>query len=368
MFSEQDKSYMTRAIELAQQGQYTTTPNPNVGCVIVKNGRIVGEGFHQQAGESHAEVHALREAGTQARGATVYVTLEPCSHFGKTPPCAKGLIDAGVNKVIAAMVDPNPQVAGRGLAMLKQAGVETAFGLLEEQARALNDGFLKRMEFGLPFVSCKLAASVDGKTALSNGQSKWITSSAARRDVQIFRARSCAVLTGADTVLVDDAKMNVRESECDISLPEGKQLRQPTRVIFDSQNRLSPNLPLFKIDSPVIILRTSLDNSHDWPHFVEQVVVPDSKLKINCHAALALLAQRGINRVWLEAGATLAGVFHQQTLIDEFVIYLAPKIIGHDGRGLFNTQTIACMNDIATLNFTSVERIDEDVRLILRPS
>lgn len=365
-FSSQDKHYMARAIELAKQGQYTTTPNPNVGCVIVKDDVVIGEGFHQRAGEPHAEVHALKAAGSRAKGATAYVTLEPCSHYGRTPPCAEGLIKAGVARVVAAMVDPNPQVAGRGLAMLEEAGIETGSGLLEMQAKALNDGFLKRMEIGLPFVTCKLAASVDGKTALNNGESKWITSVQARRDVQIFRAQSCAILTGADTVLADDAKLNVRETECDITLPEGTSLRQPIRVIFDSQNRLTPALALFQFPSPVIILRTSLDNTQQWPHFVEQVVVPNSGEKIDCQSVLLLLAERGVNRVWLEAGATLAGVFHQHNLIDEFVVYLAPKIIGHDGRGLFNTPELTHMNEITALNFTSIERVGDDIRLTLR--
>jgi diaminohydroxyphosphoribosylaminopyrimidine deaminase/5-amino-6-(5-phosphoribosylamino)uracil reductase len=365
-FSDQDKRYMSRAIKLAKQGQYTTTPNPNVGCVIVKDGLVVGEGFHIRAGGPHAEVHALKAAGSRAKGATAYVTLEPCSHHGRTPPCAEGLIKAGVIRVVAAMVDPNPQVAGRGLAMLEEAGIETASGLLEMQSESLNDGFLKRMRTGLPFVTCKLAASIDGRTALKNGESKWITSAQARQDVQIYRAHSCAILTGADTVLADDAKLNVREDECNITLPDGVSLRQPIRVIFDSQNRLTPTLSLFKSPSPIIILRTSLDNRQQWPHFVEQVVVSKSDEKIDCQSVLSLLAERGVNRVWLEAGATLAGIFHQHNLIDEFVVYLAPKIIGHDGRGLFNSPELTRMNEIKTLNFTDVERIGDDIRLTLR--
>ena len=366
MFSEQDKKYMARAIYLAEKGQYTTTPNPNVGCVIVNNGQVVGEGYHQLAGEAHAEVHALKAAGDQARGATAYVTLEPCSHFGRTPPCAQGLIDAGVDKVVAAMVDPNPQVAGRGLAMLEAAGITTLSGLYDAQARKLNTGFLKRMETGLPYVTCKLASSVDGKTALSNGQSKWITSVEARQDVQKYRARSCAILSGADTVLLDDAKLTVRKNECDIELPAGCELRQPVRVIFDSQNRLTPDLALFKVASPIIILRTHLDNTQAWPHFVEQVVVPKKNNKIDSAAVLQLLGERHINQVWLEAGATLAGVFHNENLIDEWVVYLAPKVIGHDGQGLFKIPMLTSMDDIATLHFTDIERIGEDVRLILK--
>ncbi|RZM81682.1 bifunctional diaminohydroxyphosphoribosylaminopyrimidine deaminase/5-amino-6-(5-phosphoribosylamino)uracil reductase RibD [Pseudoalteromonas rubra] len=362
-FTQADQTYMARAIELAQQGRFTTTPNPNVGCVIVNNGEIVGEGFHLRAGEPHAEVHALRQAQARARGATAYVTLEPCSHYGRTPPCAKGLIEAGVSKVIAAMVDPNPEVAGRGLAMLNEAGIETAFGLLEEQARALNKGFLKRMEQGRPYVVCKLAASLDGKTALGNGESKWITGPMARRDVQLGRAQSCAILTGADTVLVDDARLNVRAEELtDIERPV-EQWRQPVRVIIDSQNRLHPELALFKTPSPVVILRSDLDNQHNWPHFVEQIKINTRAGKIDLQAALNVLAERNINQIWLEAGATLAGAMHQQGLIDEYLIYLAPKIIGTDGKDLFNSAALSSMSQITELQITEVTSIGTDIRI-----
>ncbi|WP_105169024.1 bifunctional diaminohydroxyphosphoribosylaminopyrimidine deaminase/5-amino-6-(5-phosphoribosylamino)uracil reductase RibD [Pseudoalteromonas sp. T1lg23B] len=363
MFSEQDHHYMAMAIELAKKGRFTTTPNPNVGCVIVRDNQIVGQGYHQRAGDAHAEVYALRQAADKAAGATAYVTLEPCSHHGRTPPCAEGLINAGVHRVVAAMVDPNPKVAGRGLAMLQQAGVETAYGLLEEEARALNRGFLKRMEQGLPYVTCKLAASLDGKTALKNGQSKWITGPLARRDVQHFRAQSCAVLTGADTVIMDDAKLNVRAHECDIELPQGHTLRQPVRVIIDSQNRLTPDLALFQIDAPLIIFRTHLDNKHQWPHFVEQIKLDAEHGKVPCRTALEHLANRGINHVWLESGATLAGVFAQQQLIDEYVVYLAPKLIGHQGKSLFHLPEITLMDDVTQLAFTDVTTIGDDIRI-----
>ncbi|AXQ97122.1 bifunctional diaminohydroxyphosphoribosylaminopyrimidine deaminase/5-amino-6-(5-phosphoribosylamino)uracil reductase RibD [Pseudoalteromonas piscicida] len=362
-FTPQDHDYMSRAIALAKRGKYTTTPNPNVGCVIVKDNEIVGEGAHLKAGEGHAEVHALKQAGAKAAGATAYVTLEPCSHYGRTPPCAKGLIDAGVSRVVAAMVDPNPQVAGRGLAMLEAAGIETAFGLLEPQARALNTGFLKRMEYGLPFVTCKLAASLDGKTALNNGQSKWITSAAARLDVQRHRAQSCVVLTGADTVMVDNARLNVREEflqDTDYPQPE---LRQPIRAIIDSQNRLTPNLALFKIASPVIIFRRTIDNSAQWPHFVEQIVVPEINGKLDLKAVLNKLAEKHCNYVWLEAGATLAGIMHEQGLIDEYIVYLAPKIIGA-GKGLFNTTPLSAMSQIPELVFGDVCQVGPDLKLI----
>ncbi|BBN82439.1 riboflavin biosynthesis protein RibD [Pseudoalteromonas sp. A25] len=366
MFTSDDRRYMTLAIELAAKGRFTTTPNPNVGCVIVKNDQIVGQGYHQRAGEGHAEVNALKQAGINAKGATAYVTLEPCSHYGRTPPCAEGLIKAGVTRVVAAMVDPNPQVAGRGLAMLENAGIETASGLMQEQARALNKGFLKRMEQGLPFVTCKLAASLDGKTALKNGQSKWITGADARKDVQIFRAQSCAILSGADTVITDDAKLNVRLDELEIELPEGQSVRQPLRVIIDSQNRLTPDLALFQIDAPILILRTRLDNQQQWPHYVEQIEIKSQQQKISCRAALEQLAQRGVNHVWLESGATLAGVFTQQKLIDEYVVYLAPKLIGCDGKSLFSLPEITAMDELTQLEFLDVCQIGDDIRITAR--
>jgi len=365
-FSSQDEQYMRRAIELAKQGQFTTTPNPNVGCVIVNNNEVVGEGFHIRAGEPHAEVHALRMAKEKAVGATAYVTLEPCSHYGRTPPCAKGLIDAGISKVIAAMVDTNPQVAGKGLAMLEAAGIETAYGLLESDARALNEGFFKRMEQGLPFVSCKLAASLDGKTALSNGESKWITSADARADVQQFRAQSCAIISGADTVLADNAKLNVREH----FYPDlQSEPRQPIRVIFDSNNRLTPELALFSCESAIILVRTTpsaIEKVSPWPHFVEEIVVEAKNGKVDCLALLNVLATRGVNRVWLEAGQTLSGVFHEEGLIDEYIVYLAPKILGEGSKGLFATKPLAQLSDAMALEFTHVQSIGVDLRIHAR--
>lgn len=364
MFSEQDYVYMAKAIALAKKGRFTTSPNPNVGCVLVKNNQIIGQGYHQKAGEGHAEVNALKEAGVDAKGATAYVTLEPCSHTGRTPPCAKGLINAGVSKVIAAMVDPNPLVSGRGLRMLEEAGIETAYGLLEQDAKALNTGFLKRMESQLPYVHCKLAASLDGKTALSNGQSKWITSPQARKDVQQLRALSCAVLTGADTVLLDDAKLNVRFDELSQVPFSKEQLRQPVRIVIDSQNRLSPRLALFSIESPVIIVRTELDKSHQWPHFVEQLVVPKNHDdKVDLAHLLVVLAKRGLNQILLEAGQTLAGKFTELDLIDEYTFYLAPKLMGADANSLINMTPLSHMSDVRQLTITDLTQIGPDIRI-----
>ncbi|MBE0360816.1 bifunctional diaminohydroxyphosphoribosylaminopyrimidine deaminase/5-amino-6-(5-phosphoribosylamino)uracil reductase RibD [Pseudoalteromonas aliena] len=362
-FTEHDEMYMARAIELAKKGEFTTTPNPNVGCVLVKNNQIIGEGFHQLAGQGHAEVNALAIAGNNAQGATAYVTLEPCSHYGRTPPCAEGLKKAGIVKVIAAMVDTNPQVAGKGLKILSDAGIDVAYGLLESQARALNVGFFKRMERGLPYVTCKMAASIDGKTALKNGQSKWITGTAARQDVQLYRAKSCAILTGADTVLVDDAKLNVRLSELPCPLPTDLALRQPVRVIIDSQNRLTPNLALFNIQSDIIIFTTKVDKSLQWPHFVKHIEVKESNGKVDLQAVLEKLGQLQFNNVWLEAGATLAGKMTELDLIDEFVFYLAPRLMGHNAKSLVNFSELTSMQNTVNLTFNECTRIGDDIRI-----
>ncbi|ETJ49775.1 bifunctional diaminohydroxyphosphoribosylaminopyrimidine deaminase/5-amino-6-(5-phosphoribosylamino)uracil reductase RibD [Pseudoalteromonas agarivorans] len=361
-FTAQDEMYMARAIELAKKGRFTTTPNPNVGCVLVKDNHIIGEGFHQLAGQGHAEVNALAVAGENAIGATAYVTLEPCSHYGRTPPCAEGLKAAGVVKVIAAMVDTNPQVAGKGLKILSDAGIEVAFGLLEQQARALNLGFFKRMEQGLPYVTCKMAASIDGKTALKNGQSKWITGSAARQDVQLHRAQSCAILTGADTVITDDAKLNVRLSELPQALPTELPLRQPVRVIIDSQNRLTPELAVFNIESEIIIFTTKVDKSTQWPHFVRHIEVPQQNNKVNLTSVLAHLAKLQFNHVYLEAGATLAGKMTELNLIDEYIFYLAPKLMGCDAKSLVNFAPLTDMQNTVNLTFKECVKIGDDLR------
>ncbi|EJL6510820.1 bifunctional diaminohydroxyphosphoribosylaminopyrimidine deaminase/5-amino-6-(5-phosphoribosylamino)uracil reductase RibD, partial [Vibrio cholerae] len=311
MFTSFDHQMMSRAIELARRGRFTTSPNPNVGCVMTRGEQIVGEGFHFRAGEPHAEVHAMRQAGELARGATAYVTLEPCSHYGRTPPCAEGLIKAGVAKVICAMQDPNPQVAGRGVQMLRDAGIEVEVGLLEADARALNRGFLKRMETGMPYVQLKMAASLDGQTALANGKSQWITSSAARKDVQRFRAQASAILSTSQTVLADNASLAVRWHD----LPPSVQaqyaeadLRQPLRVILDRQHQLYPELALYQTPSPV--LRVASENA--------DLCISAENGKLDLRELLALLAQQhNVNQVWVEAGSQLAQSLIEQQLVDE---------------------------------------------------
>ncbi|GAA6203586.1 bifunctional diaminohydroxyphosphoribosylaminopyrimidine deaminase/5-amino-6-(5-phosphoribosylamino)uracil reductase RibD [Thalassotalea sp. SU-HH00458] len=358
---------MAQAIRLAERGIYTTSPNPRVGCVIVNHGQIVGEGFHEKAGQGHAEVHALAMAGTNAQGATAYVTLEPCSHVGRTPPCANALIDAGVSKVIAAMVDPNPHVSGRGLALLEQAGIETYSGLLEQDAKALNLGFINRMTLGFPYVRCKLAASLDGKTAMASGESQWITSKSARQDVQKLRAQSCAVITGADSVLVDNARMNVRWSELgDARLHYKEQaVRQPVRVVIDTKNRLTPDLAFFSEASPILLIRTSIENNQQWPHFVEEVILPKAlnNEHVDLSALLNTLAKKEYNEVLIESGMTLAGAFIEQNLVDELVLYQAPKLMGHEGKGLLNMPFVQALSQAKTLTFSDITLVGADLKI-----
>ena len=366
-FSLQDHQFMQRAIYLAKRGHYTTSPNPRVGCVIVLNGEVVGEGFHEISGQGHAEVHALKQAGAKAKGATAYVTLEPCSHFGLTPPCAEALIKAQVGHVIAAMVDPNPQVSGRGLERLKSAGITTKFGLLEQDARDLNPGFIRLMTTKLPYVRCKLAASLDGKTAMASGESQWITSDHAREDVQRLRAQSCGVICGADSVIFDDAKMTVRWNalgELKNSYEEAK-VRQPIRIVIDSKNRLTPDLAIFKTASKIILIRASIENEQTWPHFVEQVVISKAKdsEQISLKHLLIYLAQQGLNDILIESGAKLAGAFMSENLVDELMLYQAPKLIGSEGKSLVDIPAILQLSEAKDLNITDISMVGKDIRI-----
>ncbi len=367
-FSEADKQYMALAIELAKKGHYTTSPNPRVGCVIVKNHEIVGKGFHEKAGEPHAEVHALRAAGNKANGATAYVTLEPCSHYGRTPPCALGLINANVRRVVIAMVDPNPQVSGNGIKMLEDAGIEVSTGLMENEALALNPGFIHLMKYGMPFVRCKLASSLDGKTAMASGESKWITGALAREDVQRLRAQSCAVITSAQSVITDNAKMNVRWDqlgELKNSYPKDN-LRQPVRVVIDSKSRLTPELEFFSIPSKIIIIGTGLENNHTWPHFVEHITVKSVSGQIDLEDCLQQLAKRGLNDILLECGATLAGAFVEQNLVHELTLYQAPKLLGGDGKNLIETPSITKLSDAKQLSIDEMTMVGNDIKIVAK--
>ena len=359
-FSAVDHGMMARALQLAERGLWTTSPNPRVGCVLVLAGEIVGEGWHEKAGEPHAEVHALHAAGDRARGATAYVTLEPCSHTGRTPPCAEALIAAGVSRVVAAMTDPNPLVAGKGLAMLRAAGIETAGGLLENEARELNIGFVSRMTRGRPWLRLKAAASLDGKTALNNGISQWITGPEARRDGQRWRARACAILTGIGTVCDDDPQLNVR----DVETP-----RQPLRVVVDS--RLETPLTARILQGGPVLIAGAIENAEKSALLrstgAEVLILPNAAGKVELKDLLAALGRRGINEVHAEAGFKLNGSLMREGLVDELLLYLAPCLIGHAASGLFNLPELATLDGKRLLQIRDLRQIGEDIRLIARP-
>jgi diaminohydroxyphosphoribosylaminopyrimidine deaminase/5-amino-6-(5-phosphoribosylamino)uracil reductase len=358
MFTADDHRFMARALELAECGLYTTTPNPRVGCVVAHGANVLGEGWHERAGAPHAEVNALAAAGASARGATVYVSLEPCAHHGRTAPCAPALVAAGVTRVVAAMRDPNPEVAGKGLATLDAAGIAVECGLLEEEARELNIGFVARMGRGRPWVRMKLAASLDGKTALNNGRSQWITGPAARRDGHAWRARACAVFTGIGTVKDDDPELTVREVETP---------RQPLRVVVDS--RLETPLAARVLRNGALIA-TALNDAGKIAALREKgaeiALLPNAAGKVDLGALMQELGRRGINELHVEAGFRLNGSLLREGFVDELVIYLAPHVIGDAARGMFQLPQLEDLGDRHELTIRDVRMIGTDVRIIAR--
>ncbi|MGX5725158.1 bifunctional diaminohydroxyphosphoribosylaminopyrimidine deaminase/5-amino-6-(5-phosphoribosylamino)uracil reductase RibD [Metapseudomonas otitidis] len=364
-----DQAFMARALELARKGLYSTHPNPRVGCVIVRGGQVVGEGWHARAGEPHAEVHALRQAGERARGATAYVTLEPCSHHGRTPPCADALVNAGVARVVAAMQDPNPQVAGRGLLRLMDAGIAVQSGVLESEARALNAGFIKRMETGLPFVRVKLAMSLDGRTAMASGESQWITGPAARAAVQRLRARASVVLTGADTVLTDGARLTVRPDELGLNaeLTALAVTRPPLRVLVDGRLRVPLSAPFYQAGKALVAtcaVASARDRFQEEGH--ELLAVPSSNGHVDLRRLLLELGSRGANEVLVEAGPRLAGAFARAGLVDEFQIFMAGRLLGSSARPLLDWP-LARMAEAPQLKITDVRAVGDDWRIIAVP-
>ncbi|WP_367680776.1 bifunctional diaminohydroxyphosphoribosylaminopyrimidine deaminase/5-amino-6-(5-phosphoribosylamino)uracil reductase RibD [Candidatus Fukatsuia anoeciicola] len=371
-----DEKYMTRAIKLALLGRFTTAPNPNVGCVIVNKGKIIGEGYHLYPGEPHAEIYALRMAGKLAQGATVYVTLEPCCYHGQTPPCTDALIAAGVKRVVVAMNDPNPKVSGRGRVMLVKAGILVEYGIMMAKAEEINLGFLKRMRTGLPYLQLKIAASLDGCTATASGESKWITSKQARQDVQHFRAQSAAILSSSETVLTDNPALTVRWLEFDIDIqtsyphdrsrPLQGHIRQPIRIILDSRNRLLPQHKVIQQSGSCWLARINIDKQI-WPKNVEQLSLPASKNGIDLLSLMMILAKRKINSVWVEAGAQLAGALLQASLVDELILYLAPKLLGDYARRLCILPGLNNLVDAPQFTLIEVRQIGSDLRLRLKP-
>ncbi|MDH5649921.1 MAG: bifunctional diaminohydroxyphosphoribosylaminopyrimidine deaminase/5-amino-6-(5-phosphoribosylamino)uracil reductase RibD [Gammaproteobacteria bacterium] len=359
--SESDARMMARALQLARRGLYTTDPNPRVGCVIVKGDNIIGEGWHERAGEPHAEIKALRNSGQDhLYGATVYVTLEPCCHHGKTPPCTRSLIQAGAGRVVVAMLDPNPEVRGQGIAELEQAGIPVDVGLMEHEARNLNPGFIQRMEKGRPLIRIKLAASLDGRTALTDGESKWITDAAAREDVQHWRARSAAILTGVSTVIKDDPLLTVR-------LPETE--RQPLRIILDSTLRTPPEAQILHAQGGTLIITATEDSNRGQAlrdAGAEIVFLGNGKGAIDLVSLTTHLASREINELHVEAGATLCGALLKAQLVDELVLYLAPHLMGSHARGMFNFPALESMAERIKLEIRDVRAVGKDWRFVCK--
>lgn len=354
-----DATYMARALYLARKGLYTTDPNPRVGCVLVKDGKIVGEGWHKKAGQGHAEVEALNNATENPAGATAYVTLEPCSHHGRTPPCCETLVTAGIKRVVAAMQDPNPLVSGRGLAFLKANGVEVTCGILEQDARDLNKGFILRMTEGKPFVRSKLAMSLDGRTAMASGESQWITSSESRADVQKLRAQSSAILTGINTVLADDPSLTAR-IDADVT--------QPIRVVLDSNLQMPPNAKMLTLPGRTLILTCSQDTAKIQileNAGAEVYVLPEKQGKVDLNEAVKFLANQQVNEILVEAGSVLNGPLLQADLVDEWIIYMAPKVLGDNGRGLFHLVGLKNLSDCKKMTIKSIRQVGNDIRIAL---
>ena len=358
-FSATDHAMMARALRLAALGTYTARPHPMVGCVIAQGDDVVGEGWHRRAGEPHAEVHALDAAGDRAKGATAYVTLEPCAHTGRTGPCADALVAAGIGRVVAAMQDPFPKVDGSGLEKLRAAGIAVETGLLEAEARELNRGFVSRVVRGRPWLRIKLATSLDGRSALASGDSKWISSEASRKDVQRWRARAGALLTGAGTVLVDDPALTVR-------LPKGVDFEPPVRVVLDPGLATTGRGKIREGDAPTLYLHAP-DVKKPRGLDAEHAHVPVERGLFDLRAVLQLLAARGINEVQVEAGATLAGAFLEAGLVDELLLYVAPVVLGGHARPLFGGLDVGTMAERVQLQVVDTRRLGPDVRVLLRP-
>ncbi len=357
-FTAVDHAHMARALQLAERAAFTTKPNPMVGCVIADGERVLGEGWHERAGEPHAEVHALRAAGSRAQGATAYVTLEPCSHHGRTGPCADALVGAGVTRVVAASRDPFYQVAGQGFAKLTAAGITVEHGLMETAARHLNRGFFSRIERGRPWVRVKLGMSLDGRTALASGESKWITSDASRADVMRWRARSGAILTGIGTVLADDPKLTVR-------LPGGEAFVPPLRVVLDERGRLPATSALLTDGAAPTLAVHADDVVPDYGDEVSAFAVRRGGLGLDLNAVLSQLAQRGVNELQVETGATLSGALLSAGLVDELLLYVAPVLLGERGRPLFAGIDPATMSERLGLRLLETRQVGPDLRLLL---
>ncbi|WP_343190224.1 bifunctional diaminohydroxyphosphoribosylaminopyrimidine deaminase/5-amino-6-(5-phosphoribosylamino)uracil reductase RibD [Buchnera aphidicola (Mollitrichosiphum nigrofasciatum)] len=354
-----DKIYMYKAIKLAKKGKFTTKPNPNVGCIIVnKKGKIVGSGWHEKKGSPHAEKIAIKMAKKKTINSTMYITLEPCSHYGQTSPCYKKIISAKINKVVCSMIDPNPLVSGKGLKKLKKAGIEVKLGLLNKISKKINQGFIKRMQTGLPFITFKMGTSIDGRVSLKNGDSKWITSEKSRSNVQKLRAKNDAILSTSNTVIKDNALLNIRKKNI-----LKKINTQPIRIIIDSKNKIQPNQKIIKFKSKIFLIRFKKDKKI-WPEHVKQLIIPKINNKINLIHLFKLLGNKNINNLLIESGPKLFSTLLKEKIIDKLILYISPKILGNNSKPLAIIKTINLSKAIK-LKFDSIKKIGEDIRIKL---
>ena len=359
-----DYYWMAKAIQLAKKGRFTTSPNPRVGCVLVNhNNQCIGEGFHIQAGTPHAEIHALRQAGNNAKGATAYVTLEPCSHYGRTPPCAQALINAQVARVVIGMTDPNPKVSGNGIRMLQEAGIAVTSNVMADEAAAINPGFIKRMLTGKPYVRVKLGISLDGKIALKNGVSQWITGPQARRDVQHYRAQSCAVLTGSGTVKADNPSLLVRANEADFASYPLPEIRQPARVIVSSDNSIAGNYTCLNDGYPTFIATTQPSEQVGAD---THLCIESNNGKVDLNRLMLALGDMQFNEIWVEAGPGLAGALFMANEVDELICYQAPKLLGDTGISMLSLPEFTQLNQAINLSLIDHRQVGNDSRLRYR--
>lgn len=364
-----DEYYMNIALSLAKIGRFTTDPNPNVGCVVVKDNKIIGKGFHFKAGEDHAEISALKMASNKAKGSTVYITLEPCIHYGKTPPCVDALINAHVFRVVVATRDPNPKIKGYGLDKLKKAGIKVTCGVLIKKAKEINKAFFKRMKTGIPYIILKLAVSIDGCIAIKNGQSKWITSLYSRQDVQKFRAQSSAILTTSSTVLKDNPFLNVRWDNFSKKLKKKylrENIRQPIRIILDRKNKVRPWHNITKFNGNCLIFTSTSFKKEEWKNNVKRLLVPDYKYKENLIKLMKDLVFYDINSIFVESGSTFAGSLLEYNLVDELILYVAPKLFGN-GKKMIKIKELNNIKYAPKFQFVDVRLIEKDLRMILIP-
>ncbi|CAL4324558.1 Riboflavin biosynthesis protein RibD [Buchnera aphidicola (Eriosoma grossulariae)] len=360
-----DIFYMKEALKLAEKGKLTTAPNPNVGCIIVKNKKIIGMGWHKKPGDLHAEIIAINMAKENTFGSTAYVTLEPCNHYGKTPPCCQKLLTSGIQRIVIATIDPNPKVSGKGIDFLKKNGIIINYGIMEKEAKEINKNFFKRMKTGLPWTQLKLGVSLDGRIALNNGESKWITSHTSRKDVHKFRSQNQVILSSSKTIINDNPLLNVRYK----NINENKEMEiinQPIRIIIDSKNKIQPNHPTIKMSKNKIwLIRIKKDNQQ-WPNHVKQIISCQIKKKIDLLKLLLLIGKNEINSVWIEAGSSLSGSLIEKNLIDELILYMSPKLLGQTAKPMFIFKKFLKINQTTQFLFHKIDQFNTDIRIILR--